>query len=105
MGGVVEADVGVADREPARRAFAAAAHRGLHRDHRAHEADSLVAAEMLLEEFQDLTPAVHRLLLAIERAIVIEEAVAGAIVAMELVVLAVLFQFRLVGVHVGWRWA
>src|SRR5438067_13880964 len=56
---------------------------------------------MLLKEVQYFAPAVHRLLLAVERSVVIEEAVAGAIVAMELVVLAVLLELGLMHVHVG----
>ena len=51
---------------------------------------------MLAEELEDLAPAIHRLLLAVRRAVVVEEAVARAIVPMELVVLALLLQLFLV---------
>src|SRR6266850_7404551 len=55
-------------------------------------------AQGLLGECKDLLPAVHGLLLTVSRAVVIEEAVAGAVVAMELVLLPMLFELRLVRV-------
>src|ERR1700692_2892697 len=54
---------------------------------------------MLAEEGEDLAPAIHRLLGPIERPVPIEEAVAGTVVAMELVFLAVLLELGLVLVH------
>ena len=51
---------------------------------------------MLLAERPHLLPAVERLLDAVGRAVVIEEAVAGAVIAVELVLLAVLLQLGLV---------
>src|SRR5262245_61513701 len=56
-------------------------------------------AERLLEEAEDLLPSVHRLLLTVGRTVVVEEAVARAVVAMELVLLAVLLQLGLVLIH------
>lgn len=56
-------------------------------------------AEVLFQEREDLGPPVHRLLLPVGGAIVIEEAVAGRIVAMELVILPVPLQLFLVLVH------
>ena len=43
---------------------------------------------MLAEEGEHLAPAVHRLLGTVERTVPVEEAVAGAVVAVELVALA-----------------
>src|ERR1700694_6024331 len=54
---------------------------------------------MLAEEGEYLAPAIHCLLGPIERPVPIEEAVAGAVVAMELVSLAVILEFGLVLVH------
>src|SRR5262245_1887193 len=55
--------------------------------------------EVLAEEREHLTPCVHRLLGAVERPVPVIEPVAGAVVAMELVGLAVLLQRGLVLVH------
>src|SRR5207248_4632377 len=63
----------------------------------------LLAPEVLFEKRKDLFPAVHRLLLAIGRPVVIEEAVSSAIVPMELVVLAVLLELCFVLVDVRRR--
>src|SRR5882757_365456 len=54
---------------------------------------------MLAEEGEYLAPAIHGLLGPVERPVPIEEAVAGTVVAMELVRLAVLLEFGLVLVH------
>src|SRR5580692_10644280 len=54
---------------------------------------------MLAEEGEHLAPAIHRLLGPVERPVPIEEAVAGAVVAMELVHFAVLLELGLVLVH------
>src|SRR5258708_4993352 len=54
---------------------------------------------MLAEESPYLVPAIHRLLGPIERPVPIEEAMAGAVVAMELIRLAVLLELGLVLVH------
>src|SRR5688500_6962002 len=43
-------------------------------------------SELRLEEREDLRPAVHRLLWAVEGRLVVEDVVAGAVVAVELVV-------------------
>src|SRR5712692_11588623 len=56
-------------------------------------------AQVLLEKGEHLGPAVHRLLLPVSPAIVIEERVAGAVVAVELVVLAVLLELFLMLVY------
>jgi hypothetical protein len=50
----------------------------------------------LFAESEHLFPAVHRLFLAVRGAVVIEKAVAGAVIAVKLVVLAVLLQFGFV---------
>src|SRR5207248_3185285 len=55
--------------------------------------------QMLLQERPHLLPAVERLLDAVGRPVVIEEAVAGAVVAVELVILAGLLELGLVLVH------
>src|SRR5262245_52549567 len=55
--------------------------------------------QMLAEEREDLVPTVQRLLHPVERPMVVEDAVTGAVVAVELVGLAVLLEFRLVLVH------
>src|SRR6516162_2779620 len=60
--------------------------------------------QVLPQEAEHLLPAVQRLLDAVGRPVVIEEAVAGAVVAVELIVLAVLLQFGLVLVDLFWRW-
>src|SRR6201996_7496612 len=56
----------------------------------------LLLRQMLAVEREHLAPAVHGLLGPVERPVPIEEAVAGAVIAMELVVLAVLLQLGLV---------
>src|ERR1700756_4968924 len=59
----------------------------------------LLFRKMFAEESKNLAPAVHRLLRPVKRPVPIEEAVAGAVVAMEFMNLAVLFQLGLVLVH------
>src|SRR5262245_10247154 len=59
---------------------------------------------MLAEECEDLVPAVERLLHPVHGTVIIENAVAGAIVAMELVGLAVLLEFGFVLVHLLRAW-
>src|SRR5258708_2929232 len=54
---------------------------------------------MLAEEGEHLTPAIHCLLGSVEWPVPIEDAVAGIVVAVELVPLAVLLEFGLVLVH------
>src|SRR5260221_8711559 len=54
---------------------------------------------MFAEEGEYLAPAIHCLLGVIERPVPIEKAVAGTVVAMELVRLAVLLELGLVLVH------
>src|SRR5208283_488355 len=54
---------------------------------------------MLAEEGEHLAPAIHRLLRPIERPVPIEKTVAGTVVAVELVRLAVLLELGLVLVH------
>jgi hypothetical protein len=49
---------------------------------------------MLVEKDEYLAPAIHRLLGPIERPVPIEEAMAGAIAAVEIVRLAVLLELR-----------
>src|SRR5579862_9633997 len=55
------------------------------------------------EEGEDLLPGVHRLLGPVDRPVVVDEAVAGPVVPVELVVLAVPLQLRLVLVHLRGR--
>src|ERR1700730_17794923 len=55
--------------------------------------------QVLVQEREYLLPAVQRLLDAVGRPVVVEEAVPGAVIAMELILLAVLLQLRLVLVH------
>src|SRR6202035_3248661 len=62
-------------------------------------------AQVVGKELEHLAPAVHRLLLAVERRVVVEEPVSGAVVAVELVVLALLLQFLLVNVDSLGGWA
>src|SRR5262249_6380963 len=57
------------------------------------------SAQGFVAEREDLLPAVHGLLLTVRGTVVVEEAVAGAVVAMELVFLAVLLERLLVRVH------
>src|SRR5437762_8921200 len=64
-----------------------------------HMSWSLLLRQMLAEEGEHLAPAVHRLLGSVERPVPIEEGVAGAIVAIELVHLATLLELGLVLVH------
>src|SRR5262245_56343515 len=54
---------------------------------------------MLSEEGKHLAPAIHRLFGSVERPVPIEDAVAGTVVTVELVRLAVFFEFGLVLVH------
>ena len=58
---------------------------------------------MLAEEREHLAPAVERLLHAVHRPVVIEKAMARAIITMELVILSMLLQLGLVLVHLGRR--
>src|SRR5687768_13752264 len=57
---------------------------------------------MIAEEREHLAPAIHRRLGPVERPVPIPDAVAGAVVAMELVGLAVLLELGLVLVHLFW---
>src|SRR3954470_1329382 len=59
----------------------------------------LLFSQVLAEERQHLCPAVHRGFGPVERAVPVPDAVAGAVVAIELVTLAVLLELRLVLVH------
>src|ERR1700722_12526711 len=59
----------------------------------------LLLRQIFAEEGPDSAPAIHRLLGPIQRAVPVEEAVAGAVVAVELIALALLFEFRLVLVN------
>src|SRR4051812_12089575 len=59
----------------------------------------LLLRQMLAEEGEQLAPAVHRLLGPVDWPVPIEEAVAGAVIAMEFVGLAVLLQLGLVLVY------
>jgi hypothetical protein len=54
---------------------------------------------MLSEESEHLAPAIHRLVGPVERPVPIEEAVAGAIVTVKLIGLAMLIEFGLMLVH------
>src|SRR5688572_33046805 len=54
---------------------------------------------MLAVERPDLAPGIHTLLGPIERPVPVEEAVSGAVVAVELIILAVLLQLGLVLVY------
>ena len=65
-------------------------------DRGAHAARLLSCRQVLLQEREHLLPAVERLLDAVGRPVVVEEAVPGAVIAVELVVLAVLLQLGLV---------
>src|SRR3954469_25266021 len=56
----------------------------------------LLLRQVLAEEGEHLAPAVHRLLDPVERPVPVEEAMAGAVVAVELVILAVLLELGLV---------
>src|SRR6185312_450844 len=58
--------------------------------------NGLLLREMLAEERPDLVPAVHRLIDPVQRPVPVEEAVAGTVVAVELVVLAELLELGLV---------
>src|SRR5687768_5015369 len=60
---------------------------------------NLLLGQVLAEERPDLAPAVHCLLGPIERPMPVEETVAGAVVAVELIILAVLLELGLVLVH------
>src|ERR1700745_40953 len=60
--------------------------------------------DVLAEAGEYLAPAVHRLLGPVQRPVPIEEAVAGAVVAMKLVILAVLLQLGLVLFHLLGAW-
>src|SRR5262249_31055177 len=54
---------------------------------------------MLSEESEHLAPTIHRLVGAVERSVPIEDTVAGTVVAVKLVGLAVLLELGLVLVH------
>src|SRR5215470_2875141 len=59
----------------------------------------LLLRQMLAEEGENLAPAIHGLLGPVKRPVPVEEAVAGAVVAMEFVGLAVFLEFGLVLVN------
>src|SRR5215203_6209622 len=67
-------------------------------DGRTH-ASALLLRQMLGEEGEDLAPAIHRLLGSVKRPVPIPDAVAGSVVAVKLVGLAVLLQRSLMLVH------
>jgi hypothetical protein len=54
---------------------------------------------MFFEESEDFLPTVHRLFLPIGGAIIVEKAVARSVIAMKLVVLPLLVEFRLMLVN------
>src|SRR5882672_5616127 len=60
---------------------------------------NLLLRQVLAEKREYLAPAIHGLLGPIERPVPIEEAVAGAVVAVELVRLAMLLELGFVLVH------
>src|SRR5260370_16227872 len=60
---------------------------------------ALLLRQMLAEKGEHLAPAIHRLLGPVERPVPIEEAVAGTVVAVKFVRLAVLLELGLVLVH------
>src|ERR1700720_3136787 len=55
--------------------------------------------KMLAEECEYLAPAIHGLFRPVQRTVPVKEAVAGAVVAMEFVILALLLEFGFVHVH------
>src|SRR3970040_2463060 len=64
-----------------------------------HIRDSFLLAQILWQEGPYFFPTVHCLLLPIGGAVIIEEAMSGAVIAVKLVVLAVLLELRLMLVH------
>src|SRR4051812_17808088 len=56
--------------------------------------DSVLSFQSLLEESENFFPTVNRLFLAIGGPIIVEETVSGAIITMELIILAVPFELR-----------
>jgi hypothetical protein len=56
---------------------------------------------VLFEEGPDLIPAIDCLLLPVGRPVIVEEAVAGAVIAVEFVILAVFLQLLLMLIHLG----
>src|SRR5438105_14482825 len=64
-----------------------------------HMSAPLLLRQMLAEEGEHLAPAIHCRLRPVERPVPIEDAVAGTVVAVELVRLAVLLELGLVLAH------
>src|SRR5258708_38524683 len=64
----------------------------------------LLLRQIFAEERPYLVPAIHCLFGPIERPVPIEEAMTGAVVAVELIILAVLLEFGLVLVHLLGAW-
>src|SRR4051812_11277408 len=62
----------------------------------------LLSAQMLAEEGEHLAPAVDRGFGPVERPVPIPDGVTGAVVAVKLIALAVLFQLGLMLVHLLW---
>ena len=60
--------------------------------------------QILAEERKHLVPAVKRLLHTVQGPVIVEDAVAGAVLAVELVALAVLLELGLVLVHLLGAW-
>src|SRR5262245_56033678 len=91
----------VGEREPVVLALGHAARRRDLNDRRAH---ARLPRQMLAEKHEHLAPAVERLLHPVHGSMVVEDAVAGAIVAVELEGLAVLLELGLVLVHLLGAW-
>src|SRR6266545_5124133 len=92
---MVIGDHGLRERKPVVAALGHALGAGDLDDRRAH-GNLLLLGQVLAEEGVHLAPAVHALLGPVEWPMPIEEAVAGAVVAVELVVLAQLLELGLV---------
>src|SRR5688572_15023630 len=94
MEGVVIRHVGLVHGKPATRPPATAGDICLMCNHGAHPSRSfpclLGCAEVLVEEGPHFLPAVHRLLLPIGTPIIVEEPMAGAVIAVEFIRFAVL---------------
>src|SRR5215475_13917466 len=105
MVGVLARHIGLSKVEPPLGSLPAAGNLGLQGQHGTHRYAPFhrrQLAQVFFQESKDLLPTINRLLLPIGRAVVVEEAMAGSVIPVELIDFAQSLQLRLVLVHLCW---